>query len=87
MNVNKAFTPTTEIKAIYKEYNLQDAVYYLHEDLSPTTYQQGRNQIDFLFIIPSLLPGILATNILFLGDYHDPIHNSGWKLAATNPKC
>eukprot|EP00957_Ditylum_brightwellii_P045943 3485328-Ditylum_brightwellii.AAC.1 len=65
MDVNEEDSPEAEIKQLMQRLDMIDVHNYLHgETKAPSTYQRGKNQLDFIFITSGILPSLLTAEFL-----------------------
>eukprot|EP00957_Ditylum_brightwellii_P206411 15348310-Ditylum_brightwellii.AAC.1 len=92
IDVNEANLLTTEIQQLARQLDLIDVHHHMHGGTqAPSTYQQGKHQLDFTFISPGILPslltaGFLPFNILFKLD-HQTIYADFDSAILFNSEC
>eukprot|EP00957_Ditylum_brightwellii_P037022 2803047-Ditylum_brightwellii.AAC.1 len=61
MDVNEEGSPKSEIKQLIRCLYMIDVHNHLHGEAKvPSTYQQGKNQLDYIFITSGILPSLLT---------------------------
>eukprot|EP00957_Ditylum_brightwellii_P147057 11197073-Ditylum_brightwellii.AAC.1 len=61
MNVNEEDSPKAEIKQLMRRLDMIDVHCHLHSEAkAPSTYQRGKNQLDFILITSGILPSLLT---------------------------
>eukprot|EP00957_Ditylum_brightwellii_P173743 13228114-Ditylum_brightwellii.AAC.1 len=75
IDINEENAEGADIRHLCTNLDLVDVHHHLHGEIdAPSTYQRGKNQLDFLFISSGILPalltaGFLPFNIPFVSDH------------------
>eukprot|EP00957_Ditylum_brightwellii_P016600 1247877-Ditylum_brightwellii.AAC.1 len=64
MDINEEDLPEAEIKQLMWRLDMIDVHSHLHNKAkAPSTYQQGKNQLDFIFITSGIIPSLHTASL------------------------